>query len=336
MANRLRSLFAGVFATALTFGTSGHALENLRITIPVPAMVYYPIFVARDLGYFKNEGLDLEVVVTQGDGPDIDALIAGSVQFAATTPNRLFTAYQGGKPLLGVLSLSNRLGINCFMSKQKADALGIMETTPVQDKLLKLKGLVVGATRPGAFTYLVAVDYLKRAGYVPQEDAKIIGAGGGPAMLAAVENNKLDLACISSPTPELAVSRGQSIMFMNNSLGWDKQYDEFMFAILYVRPDYAKNNAGTVRKVIKSLQSAMSYISVTPFEQQKDMLIASFGGVDERTLRKALTNVQAAIEPSGQITQSAYKAASDFLIATDAVKGNVPYEAVIDNSYQSN
>jgi len=335
----IKSSLAAVLLAAMSLAGASAAPamadESLRIAIPVPVLSYYSVFVARDKGFFKDQGIDMEIVVTQGDGPDVDALIAGSVQFAATTPNRLLTAYQEGKPLLGALSIFNRIGINCFINKDKAEAAGIAEDTPIDEKFAKLKGMTIGATRPGAFTYLVAVDYLKRAGLEPQVDAQVIGAGAGPAMMAALENGQIDVGCIASPTPELAVSRGKSIMFTNNTQGWDAKYDEFLFSMLYVRPDFAKEKPEMVRKVVAALKEAMEFIVEAPFEEQEQILRDSFGDVDEAILRESLANTQAAIEPSGIISEKSYEAAVNFLIDTDAISAAVPYEAVIDNSFQA-
>ena len=325
-------------ALAATFTASNgydpaQAETRLRITIPVKAFIYYPVLAASDLGYFKDEGIDMNVVTVGGDGPDVDALIAGSVQFSATTPNRLLSAYAGGKTLLGVMSLSNRIGINCFMNKEKADQLGITEKTPVEEKLGKLKGLVIGGTRPGAFTNLLAENYLKRAGLTPQKDAKVIGVGAGAAMMAATENKQIDVGCIASPTPELAASRGKSIMFVNNTQGEDPNYKEFLFAMLYIRPDYAKTNEEDVRKVVRALQRALVYIKSTPFEKQLPELQRQFGELDPAILRAALENTQAAIEPSGAISHPAFDAAVKFMLAAGVLEKSVPYDAVISDAY---
>jgi NitT/TauT family transport system substrate-binding protein len=314
---------------------SAHAQNktNLRITIPVQGLVYYPVLAARDLGYFSDEGISMEVVVTQGDGPDVDALIAGSVQFAATTPNRLMTAYEKGKPLLGILTVANRIGVNCFMNKERADSLGITEKTPLLEKFGKLRGLTLGGSRPGAFTSLLAADYLKRAGMTPQQDAKIIGVGGGPAMLAALENKQIDFGCVASPTPELAVARGKSIMFVNNTQGWDPQFEEFLFAVLYVRPDYAKEKPDTVRAVVRALQRAMKYIVDTPFKDQQAMLARDFGELDPAILQESLINTQAAIVPSGRVSERSVMAAEKFLVGVGSIDKEIPWQAVIDNSF---
>jgi NitT/TauT family transport system substrate-binding protein len=326
---------AALFAVA-AFGLSQPAMSqqtDLRITIPVKALLYYPVLAAKDLGYFAEEGINMDIVVTQGDGPDVDALIAGSVQFAATTPNRLLTAYEQGKPLLGVMTVSKRIAINCFMNKEKADSLGVTENTPIAEKFQKLKGLTIGGTRPGAFTNLLATDYIKRAGMVPQQDAKVIGVGAGPAMLAALENKQIDVGCIASPTPEIAVSRGKAIMLVNNTRGQDTEFDEFLFAVLYVRPEYAKANPEIVRKVIRALQKANAYILDTPFNQQLTELQRNFGELDPAILRDALMNTQSAIEPSGKISQRSVEAAEKLLISVGSLSKPIPWESITDNSF---
>jgi len=306
---------------------------DLRITIPVKALLYYPVLAAKDLGYFAEEGINMDIVVTQGDGPDVDALIAGSVQFAATTPNRLMTAYEQGKPLLGIMTISKRIAVNCFMNKEKADALGVSEDTAIAEKLQKLRGLTIGGTRPGAFTNLLAADYVKRAGMVPQQDVKVIGVGAGPAMLAALENKQIDVGCIASPTPEIAVSRGKSIMLINNTRGQDPEFDEFLFSVLYVRPEYAKTNPDVVRKVVRSLQKANAFIIDTPFAQQLPVLQRIFGELDPAILREALINTQSGIEPSGRISQHSVEAAEKLLISVGSLSKPIPWKAITDNAF---
>src|SRR5438552_3750594 len=131
-----------------------HAQTKLRVTIPVVGLNFLPLFVAKEKGMFAKEGLEVEIIPTSGDGPDVDALIAGSVQFTVSTPNRLLMSYEQGKPLLAIMNMANRNAIDCVINKDVAARLGITESTPLDQKLKALKGLKVAGTRPGAFTYL--------------------------------------------------------------------------------------------------------------------------------------------------------------------------------------
>ena len=86
-------MLANVLVAAPGGPATAQKLTKLRITIPVNSLTFYPIFVAQDKGFFKAEGYEFEVIVTRGDGPDVDALISGNVQFTSTPPHRALAAY---------------------------------------------------------------------------------------------------------------------------------------------------------------------------------------------------------------------------------------------------
>src|SRR5262249_55057560 len=100
---KLLALSLGI-SLALPASSKAQGLKPLRVTIPVIGMNFLPLFVAADKGMFAKEGFDVEIISTSGDGPDVDALIAGSVQFTVSTPNRLLTSYEQGKPLLAIMN----------------------------------------------------------------------------------------------------------------------------------------------------------------------------------------------------------------------------------------
>lgn len=204
-------------------------------------MSFLPLFVAADEGMFAKEGIEVEIISTSGDGPDVDALISGSVQFTISTPNRLLESYEQGKPLLAIMNIANRNAIDCVIRQSIAEKLGVSESSPFEKKLEALKGLKTAGTRVGAFTYLVLVDYAKRAHLVPQQDLQILSVGAG--MIAALESGAIDVGCNISPTTDLMVARGKAVTLMYNSLGRDPAYDDFLFELLYVRPDYARRKS---------------------------------------------------------------------------------------------
>src|SRR5947199_1842705 len=152
-------LLSAGLVLSLSTTAAAQGLKPLRVTIPVIGMNFLPLFVAADKGMFAKEGFDVEIISTSGDGPDVDALIAGSVQFTVSTPNRLLTSYEQGKPLLAIMNMANRNAIDCVINKDVAGRVGVTENTPLDQKLKALKGLKTAGTRPGAFTYLVLVDY---------------------------------------------------------------------------------------------------------------------------------------------------------------------------------
>jgi NitT/TauT family transport system substrate-binding protein len=327
---------SGAISVASTVGYPAQSLQHIRVTIPVAGMNVLPLFVAADKGMFAKEGMDVEIISTSGDGPDIDALISGSVQFTISTPNRLLTSYEQGKPLLAVMNVANRNAIDCVMRKDVAAKLGISESTPLDEKLKALKGLKTAGTRPGAFTYLVLADYAKRAHLVPQQDLQILGVGGGPGMIAALENGAVDVACNISPTTDLMVERGKAVMFTYNSLGRDPAYNDFLFELLYVRPDYAQQNPDTVRAFCRALLAAIAYIHDTPSQDQLPLLRSRFGGVSDEMLVRILDTLKPIFKRDGRATPESLDKATKFIIDSGATESGVPWDKIATYAYLPN
>jgi NitT/TauT family transport system substrate-binding protein len=305
----------------------------LRVTIPVIGMNFLPLFLAADKGLFAKEGFEVEIISTSGDGPDVDALIAGSVQFTISTPNRLMTSYEQGKPLLTVMNMADRLAIDCVMNKSTATRLGVTEDTPLDQKLKALKGLKVAGTRPGAFTYLVLVDYAKRAGLVPQQDLQILGVGGGAGMIAALENGAVDVACNTSPATDLMIKRGKGIMFTYNSRGRDPAFDDFLYEALYVRPDYAKQNPDIVRAFCRALLAAIADIRDAPSKDQLPVLRKRFSDVEDEMLVQILDIMKPIFRRDGKVTPESLGKLTKFLIDSGAIKTGAPWNEIATYDY---
>ena len=214
-------LAAGLLACGLApAGPAGaQAPTKVKLTIPVTALSMTPVYLAQARGHFAEEGLEVATTTTGGSGPDIRALIAGEVDFTFTPGDNVLLAFQEGKGLVMVMSGLNRLFINWAMHRDVARERGITEGTPLPEKLKALKGLSVGVTTPGALTAHLAAFVIRKAGYVPQQDVKILPIGSGPTWLAALENRKVDVALTATPTPETAILRGYAIMFIDNAKG---------------------------------------------------------------------------------------------------------------------
>jgi NitT/TauT family transport system substrate-binding protein len=323
----------GLAAFAPVDAARAQALQKIQVTVPVPSLSFYPLYYGQEKGIFAKEGMQVEVISTNGDGPDVDAVLSGSVPFAISTPNRLFTAFEQGRGLKAVALTVNRMSIECAMNKQVADKLGITEATPLEQKIKAMKGLTVGGTRPGAFTYLLLETYARRAGLVPQQDLKIIGVGGVNSMLPAVENNQISIGCTGSPFIELAVKRGKAIRFTNNAEGKDPEFDDFLFHIVHARPEFLAKEPDTVRKFLRGWFTAIEQIMTTPPESHLEAVKARFGGAPDDVLLESFQNAKKVFNRDGKITPAAVQKAAKFLIDNGTVKSAPTFEQFATNDF---
>jgi NitT/TauT family transport system substrate-binding protein len=307
--------------------------QKIKITVPTVSTIFYPLYYGQDKGIFAKENMDIEIISTNGDGPDVDAVISGSAQFSISTPNRLFTSFEQGKPLKAIGMLARRMAIDCAMNKQVADKLGITTDTPLDAKLKTLKGLTVAGTRPGAFTYVLLDIYGKRVGLTSQKDFKLIGVGGLNSMLPALENNQIAVGCTGSPFTELAVSRQKAIRFTNNARGDDAAFDDFLFEMVYARPDYLQQNGDTARGFLRALFASVGQILDTPSADHMPMLKKLYGGVPDDVLLETFENTKRIYSRDGNVTPGSVQKAGLFMVDSGAVKTPATFEQVADNGF---
>ncbi|WP_170984741.1 ABC transporter substrate-binding protein [Roseomonas sp. AR75] len=329
-----RGVLAGAATLLAAPGLArAQAMTKVRITQPADSLSYMPIYVARARDMFKAAGIDLEVVITRGDGPDVQALMAREVQFCATPPHHLYTLYLQGRHLLGVCGILGRCGINLVIGKQAAAERNITEDSPIEAKLAALKGLTIGASAPGSLTFNIAQYYILRAGLDPQRDARVVASGTGPAAIAAMRNNVVNAYSFSSPLTDQLVQTGVANWLINNTLGQDPVLKEFLHAVIYVRPDYAQENADLVRRMVRVIVEAEAWIRGNSVETVATTIRPFFRSLDEAVFVSALTNVREAVVPDGRMSPTGSDAYQEVLIRTGHLRQKVPFDAVFNTSF---
>jgi NitT/TauT family transport system substrate-binding protein len=182
-------------------------------------------------------------------------------------------------------------------------------------------------------TYNQGEYWIRQAGFTPQKEVKLIGAGAGPVLIAALERNKIQVAIQTIPVPETAVFRGNAIPFITNSAGDDPKMDQFMMEVLLVRPDYAKKNPETVRKVVRAILKANKWISEHSAEQIRERIQLYFAKTDKRLLRTSIAAVKKAVSLDGKVTQRAVDITQSLLVAAGKLKKPFPRSVLVTDDY---
>ena len=332
MRRAIAAVFLGVLLSA---GLAGQAepAQKVRLTMPVTALSMTPVYVAKTKGYFAEEGLDVETTTTGGGGPDIIALIAGEADFSFTSGDNVILATQEGKRLLIVMVGLHRLFINWAMHKDVAVAKGITESTPLPEKLKALKGLNVGVTQLGALTSHLASFVIRRAGYVPQEDVRIVPIGAGPSWVAALENRKVDVALTATPVPETAISRGFAMMFINNARGEDPSVPEFLMQVVVTRPEVTQKNPELVRRMVRALMKANAWALASTPEQVVEVLHPHLGKTDPALLLAGVRSTLPTLSPDGQPSERSVQITQDILQQAGILKRRLAYAEFITTDF---
>ncbi|CAH1651803.1 ABC transporter substrate-binding protein [Chelatococcus asaccharovorans] len=141
-------------------------------------------------------------------GTNIAALQGGGVDIVLGDPGEALRARTQNLQIRTFIATVNRYASHILLKKDILAKRGVDEKSPQNKKIEALKGLKLGTTGPGAapdalFRYLastVGLDANKDFQLVPIQ-------GGGPAILAALQQGVIEGFCLSSPTADMAVQK---------------------------------------------------------------------------------------------------------------------------------
>lgn len=167
-------------------------VEKTRIAIAVPGrgeLPYLPLTIAEQLGYFKAEGLEVDLL----EGP------AGTADVSAGTFDQVISLQARGLALQSFV----------LQGRTPAIALGVsMRTVPNYRSVADLRGLRVGVSAPGSPSHLMANRVLALAGLKPEE-MNFISVGQSAPAQSALRAGQIDALCNSDPAMTLLEQRAE-------------------------------------------------------------------------------------------------------------------------------
>lgn len=181
---RREILAAAAAAAATSFAPSVFAAgKSVKIAVGGKALYYYlPISIAESLGYFKDEGLDVEIIDFQGGSKSLQAVVGGSADVVSGAFEHTLAMQARGQSLQAFV-LQGRAPQCVFAVSKK--------TMPDYKDLKDLKGKKIGVTAPGSSSHAIAIFILSTVGLKPS-DVSFIGVGSSSAAVAAMRSGQID------------------------------------------------------------------------------------------------------------------------------------------------
>ena len=250
--------FVAALLAAFTFPLPAQTqtLEKPKITIGVggKSLFYYlPLTIALQKGYFKDEGLDVEVQDFPGGARALQALLGGSVDIVSGAYEHTITQQAKGQNIEALVLQGKYAGIVLGMSKDKAAAY----KSPAD-----LKGMKIGVTAPGSSTNMFVNILLAKAGLKPDAVA-IVGVGATAGAVAIMKRGELDAMSNLDPVISLLEAEGTIVPVLDTrtAKGMQQVYGgAYAAGCIYVPVDFPKKYPNTTQAIVNAMVRALRFI----------------------------------------------------------------------------
>ena len=211
--------------------TQGGRLKRVRLAIPSLSGSNMPAIMAKELGFYRREGFDTEIIVMRGS-LSVQALVAGSVDFTGTPGATVAAAIQGIKVLV-VMAYSNK-------------PLYDLVVRPEISSYAQLKGKIFGLGSLTGFAYDIPRLMLSRNGLDPKQDVRMISIGSTGDRWTALKTNAVQATLLEPPYTFIAAKEGF------HRLDYSGDYYQTLFGALTTSEQKIKEEPDQVSRFIKA------------------------------------------------------------------------------------
>jgi NitT/TauT family transport system substrate-binding protein len=188
-------------APAAMAAEQGIEKKHVSVATASVGLPYLPLVLSDRLGYFKDEGLEVEISAFSGGSKALEALVGGSVDVVSGAYSHTINMATKGQYL------------KTFVVQVRYPALtvGVAKAKTASFKSIKdMKGMKVGVSAPGSSTHMVLSYILSRNGLKP-DDVAVIGVGTSAGAIAAIRSGQIDAIINSDPVMTTLEAAGDVI-----------------------------------------------------------------------------------------------------------------------------
>ena len=281
--------------------------ETVKFVLPGNSMGYLPLFVAVHRGFFKDEGIDIELPRLL---PSLahNALIAGEAHYHGLADSGLRLAARG-LPLKAIFYAADRPMYYLVAQKEIRS-------------VAELKGKRIGVSQFGGTSDLSARLALRHYGVEPEKDALLIQIGAEGIRMAALRAGSV--AAIIVPVPAVAVLKREGF----NEVSFVGDVVEFASNGYTTTDQRIKENPQEVKKVVRALYRGLRYAKENP--EGTIGVIQKEWKVDTEIAKESYRAIIKALNDDGIIGEKQLKVHFDIIRRSDKNIGEIPIEKVVD------
>lgn len=297
-------------------------LATVRLNEVAHSIFYAPQYVAIELGYFEEEGINLEL--TNGGGADktMTALLSGEADIGFMGSEASIYIYNEGNP---------DYAVNFAQLTQRAGNFLVGRTAEPDFEWSNLKGKTVLGGRAGGMPQMVFEYILKKNGMDPANDLTIIqNISFGLTAQAFVAGTE-DYTVEFEPGATALESEGQGVVVA--SLGVDS--GKVPYTAYSAKKSFLEENPELIQGFVDALQRGMDYVNSHTAEEIAQVIQPQFSETDLATITTIVNRYKAQDTWKEDLIfeENSFELLQDILDSAGELKTRTPYQDLVNTDF---
>lgn len=324
MKNRLLCLWILCIFIATSFSGCGSSTEVKSIIVneATHTVFYAPFYVAIEKGYFKEEGLKVNLISTSGSDKVMASIKSDDCDIAVMGPENSIYAYHEGAEdyIIDFAQLTQRAG-------------DFLVTRDLNENYSwdNIKGKTLICNRTDALGKMVLEYILKKHGIDPKEDVNMITDIGFGSTAQSFTSGQGDYTIEFEPTATALEKGGAGKIAV--SLG--QESGKVPYTVFAAKKIYISKHPQIIQKFTDALQKGLDYVAAHTPEEVAKVIKPQFSETDKEDLVKILKSyyAQDTWKDNLILEKGSFSLLEDILIDAGQYQSDVPYEAVVMTAY---
>jgi NitT/TauT family transport system substrate-binding protein len=274
-------------------------------------VAFLPVYVTEAKGFFKDEGLDVLLVLFNAGATNLQALVGGDVHIMGSA----FVETIGGRA--AGMDIKNFWGISNIMPFQ-------LYSQPDFKSMKQAKGKRFAISRFGSLTDFLTRATLRHFG-VDEKEVTILQIGSTPARFAALTAKGVDASIVWFPVTEIAKAQGY-----NKLLDLKEVFPSWPYETFAAREAYLAKEKDQVVKFLRAYQRGVKYTH----ENKADAvnIMRKYVKIDPSYAPAGYDEYRDSFPLNGQIAEKAIPVVIDEEFRSGRIKKKISLDELIDRS----
>lgn len=305
----------------ITQNKDDNNLTKIRLAEVTHSSFYTPLYVAIEKGYFKEVGLDIELILTPGADKVSAAVLSNDVEIGfAGAESAIYVYEQGEKDYLQI-----------FAGLTKRDGQFIVARNDQEFKLEDLYGKEILVGRSTGMPALNFINALKKAN-IDTSKININYAVEFSALSGTFLGGTGDYVNLFEPNATNLEKNGYGkVVASVGILSGEVPYTTF-----YARKSYINNHKDIIKKFTSAINKGIKYTLKTDNEIIARDIINEFPDTELNDLKEMIKRYKEydCFLESTYVSEKLFTNLEDFLIDNKLLKNYVPYKDLVNNFYE--
>lgn len=297
-------------------------LKKVTLSEVTHSVFYAPQYVAIELGFFKDEGLEIELSTGQGADAVASAVLSGQIDIGFAGPEAAIYVYNEGRNnYLKVFAQMTQRDGSFLISREKNDNF----------KWTDLKGTHILPGRKGGVPYMAFEYVLKKNGIDTQKEVLLDNSVQFAMMTSAFIAGTGDYVTAFEPTASMLESEGKGyvVAAVGDAAG------EIPYTAYFASKDYIESNKDAVGGFTRAIAKAQKWCSEHSASEIADAIAMQFPDTDISLLTSSIQSYLDidAYCKTPEMKEDSFERLQDVIALAGELDKRADFEDVVDNSF---